>query len=234
MEDNSFNLRRFCDVVIHHPRTNFFVSLLIIVSVVSYSLTTLPNLDPKTTKFLHWLEVGIIVLFTIEYIFRVIAAASKTRFVLSFNGLVDLLVILPFYLSMAANLQALRLLRLIRLIKLMKLVRYSNAVNNLVSAIRATKDELAIFLLASLIVIYLAAFGIFHFENPVQPDVYRSIFDCLWWAVITLTTVGYGDLYPITVGGRVFTFLILMVGVGLVAVPTGLISSSLTSIKEKK
>ncbi|MDX1472241.1 MAG: potassium channel family protein, partial [Flavobacteriaceae bacterium] len=77
--------------------------------------------------------------------------------------------------------------------------------------------------------IYFAAVGIYYFEHEVQPDKFSSIFDSLWWAIITLTTVGYGDVYPITIGGKVFTFFILMIGLGIVAVPTGIISSALTN-----
>lgn len=73
--------------------------------------------------------------------------------------------------------------------------------------------------------------GIYHFENHAQPEVFRSIFDCLWWAVSTLTTVGYGDIYPITTGGRAFTFVILLVGLGMVAVPTGIVASELSEIR---
>ncbi len=82
--------------------------------------------------------------------------------------------------------------------------------------------------------LYLSAVGIYHFEHAAQPEVFSSIFDCLWWAVATLTTVGYGDIYPITVGGRLFTFIILILGLGLVAVPTGIVASSLSSIKRKE
>ena len=89
------------------------------------------------------------------------------------------------------------------------------------------------FLGASSIMIMLSAVGIYHFEHQAQPEVYRSLFDALWWAVITLTTVGYGDTYPITIAGRLFTFVILMIGLGLIAVPTGIITSSLSTIKQK-
>jgi voltage-gated potassium channel len=79
--------------------------------------------------------------------------------------------------------------------------------------------------------LYLAAVGIYHFEHRAQPEVFRSMFDSLWWAVATLTTVGYGDIYPITIGGRLFTFLVLMLGLGLVAVPIGIVASSLSVVR---
>ena len=82
--------------------------------------------------------------------------------------------------------------------------------------------------------IYFSAVGIYYFENEAQPEYFTSIFDSLWWAIITLTTVGYGDVYPITAGGKVFTFFILMIGLGIVAIPTGIISSALTRSVDKK
>jgi voltage-gated potassium channel len=94
------------------------------------------------------------------------------------------------------------------------------------------KEELAIFTFASVLMIYLAAVGIYHFEHAAQPEVFKSIFDCLWWAVATLTTVGYGDVFPITLGGRLFTFFVLMIGLGLVAVPTGIVASSLAIVRK--
>jgi len=83
---------------------------------------------------------------------------------------------------------------------------------------------------ATAFVLYVSAVGIYYFEHEVQPDQFASVFDCLWWAVATLTTVGYGDVYPITVGGKIFTFAMLLIGLGIVAVPTGLIASSLTKV----
>ena len=82
--------------------------------------------------------------------------------------------------------------------------------------------------------IYFAAVGIYYFENEAQPEHFSSIFESLWWSIITLTTVGYGDVYPITVGGRIFTFFILLIGLGIVAIPTGIISSSLTKAVDTK
>ena len=90
------------------------------------------------------------------------------------------------------------------------------------------KEEMIIFLTATIFLIYFASVGIYYFESSVQPDKFSSVFDCMWWAVATLTTVGYGDVFPITAGGKIFTFIILILGLGIIAVPTGLISSALT------
>ena|SRR5690554_1895309 len=134
---------------------------------------------------------------------------------------------------MLMGLESLRLLRLFRLLRIFKMVRYNRAVNRVWRAIYSAREELLVFFGASLIMIVLSAVGIYHFEHKAQPDVYRSLFDALWWAVVTLTTVGYGDTYPITMAGRMFTFLMLMIGLGLIAVPTGIVTSSLSTIKQK-
>ena len=96
------------------------------------------------------------------------------------------------------------------------------------------KEELVIFTLASFVLLYLSAVGIYHFEHAAQPDVFRSIFDSLWWSVATLTTVGYGDIYPITLGGKMFTFCVLMIGLGLIAVPTGIVASALSAVRHER
>ena len=90
------------------------------------------------------------------------------------------------------------------------------------------------FLFATLIVFYLSSVGIYYFENEAQPEAFASVFHSLWWSVATLTTVGYGDVYPITVGGKIFTFIILMVGLGIVGIPAGLIASSLSAVRREE
>ena len=96
------------------------------------------------------------------------------------------------------------------------------------TAFISVKNELIVFLFATAFVLYISSVGIYYFENNAQPDVFKSVFHCLWWAVVTLTTVGYGDVYPITIGGKIFTFFILIIGLGIIAVPTGLLASALT------
>jgi voltage-gated potassium channel len=114
----------------------------------------------------------------------------------------------------------------------LKLARYSEAVKRFHRAFIIVKEELALFLFIALIVLYLAGVGIYYFENPAQPEAFSSIFHSLWWAVATLTTVGYGDIYPITVGGKLFTFFVLVIGLGVVSVPAGLVASALSKARE--
>lgn len=104
---------------------------------------------------------------------------------------------------------------------------------NFQMALKMAGAELIVFLAAIISMFFLSSLGIYAFENPVQPEVFTSVFSSLWWAVITLTTVGYGDMVPITVGGKILSSVILLLGVGLVAVPTGIITSALTKAKEE-
>ncbi|TYB79321.1 ion transporter [Bizionia myxarmorum] len=212
----------------------FAIQLLILISIVTFTLETEPDLEPTTRKILRVIETFSVIIFTFEYIFRIYVADSKRKFVFSFFGIIDLFAIVPFYLSFGIDLRSLRALRLLRLFRVLKLVRYNKALNDFIFAIKSAKEQIILFLFITLILIYFSAVGIYYFEGQAQPEHFRSIFDSLWWAIITLTTVGYGDVYPITVGGKVFTFIILLIGLGIVAIPTGIISSALTKSVDSK
>ncbi|MFL0354042.1 ion transporter [Xanthomarina sp. GH4-25] len=205
-----------------------FIQVLILISIVTFTIETLPNLKPRTRSILYVIEVFSVIVFTLEYLMRIYVSDKKLKFIFSFFGIIDLLAILPFYLSFGVDLRSLRALRFLRLFRILKLVRYNRAMNHFTTAIKSAKEEILLFLFITLILIYFAAVGIYYFENEAQPEHFSSIFDSLWWAIVTLTTVGYGDVYPITVGGKVFTFFILLIGLGIVAIPTGIISSALT------
>lgn len=212
----------------------FFIQALILISIVTFSIETIPDLEPRTVAIIQAIELFCVVVFSIEYILRIFVADSKPKFIFSFFGIIDLLAILPFYLSFGIDLRSLRALRFLRLFRILKLVRYNRAMNHFTRAIKSAKEEIFLFVFITLILIYFAAVGIYYFEHEAQPEHFSSIFESLWWAIITLTTVGYGDVYPITVGGKVFTFFILLIGLGIVAIPTGIISSALTKSIDKK
>ena len=215
-------------------RFAYFIQFLIIFSVITFSIETLPDLKPQTRVVLNAIEAFCVAVFTFEYIARIYVADSKPKFIFSFFGIVDFLAILPFYLSFGIDLRSLRLLRMFRLFRLFKLVRYNKAMRHFANAMKMAKEQIILFLIITIMLIYFAAVGIYYFENEAQPEHFSSIFSSLWWSIVTLTTVGYGDVYPITVGGRIFTFFILMIGLGIVAIPTGIISSSLTKAVEPR
>lgn len=211
---------------------DLFIQILIITSIISFSIETLPDLSLSAIKFLYTIELICIVIFTIEYLLRIIVSDKKLKFFFSFHGIVDLIAILPFYVLSGVDLRSIRILRLFKLLRIFKLLRYNKALESLLNAFKTIKEELLVFIIATLFLIYIASVGIYYFEHAAQPHVFQSVFHSMWWAVATLTTVGYGDVYPITVGGKIFTFTILVLGLGIIAIPSGLIASAL--IKNKK
>ncbi len=204
------------------------VQALIVVSLVSFSIETLPNLSEATRFWLYVVEVVTVGLFTIEYGLRLLVADRPLRYMTSFYGVVDLAAIVPFYLSTGIDLRSIRLLRMLRLVRILKFARYSRALDRLLHAFYENREELVIYLAATAGLLFLSSVGIYYFENTAQPEAFASVFHAMWWAIVTLTTVGYGDAAPVTAGGRVFTGLILVLGIGIIAVPTGLMAASLS------
>lgn len=217
-----------------------FIQSLVIFSLVAYAIETLPDLGEGWRQILRYMEIVIVVVFTAEYVLRIMVADDRKGFIFSFYGLVDLIAILPFYLAFAMpvlaalglDLRFIRVIRLLRLFRAFKILRYSKALQLYARAFSLAKEELVLFLLVALMLIYSAAAGIHLFEYQEQPKVFSSVFHSLWWAVVTLTTVGYGDIYPVTLGGRVFTFFLLLIGLGTIAVPSGIIASALGKARE--
>jgi len=209
------------------------VQFLILLSLVSFSIDTLPSLSARTHAVLRVLEVVTVAIFTLEYALRLLVAENKLKFVFSFYGLVDLLAILPFYVA-SVDLRAVRVFRLLRLVRILKLFKYNQAVKRFNRALSLAKEELTLFGFVAGIMLYLSAVGIYYFEHTAQPEQFKSVFHSLWWAITTLTTVGYGDTYPITAGGKIFTSFVLMVGLGIIAVPTGLLASALSQAREEE
>ena len=207
---------------------NFFIQFLIVLSIINFSILTLPNLSIMSLEIINGLEVFCVAVFTIEYLLRLYASEFRVKFFFSFFGLIDLIAILPFYLTLGMDLKSLRAIRLFRILRLFKFLRYGNTMDKIKKSFNSIKRELFLFSLATLMLLYFSSIGIYYFENEAQPETFASIFDAMWWSVATLTTVGYGDVYPITSGGKVFASIIVFIGLGLVAIPTGLIASSLT------
>lgn len=208
------------------------VQVLIVLSLVSFSIETLPNISATARRFLRYTEIMIVGCFTLEYLLRLMVADRKLNFIASFFGIVDFVAILPFYLSLGIDLRSLRSIRLLRLFRVFKLVRYSRAMQRIHRALLIAREELVLYVFMTVILLYLASVGIYYFESDAQPETFGSVFHCLWWAVATMTTVGYGDVYPITVGGKIFTFFVLMLGLGVVAVPAGLVASALSEARK--
>lgn len=223
VEDNTTKKGKYFD---------YFIQFLILASLIAFTVETLPDNSKKTIDFLNTFEIICVTIFTLEYILRIYVAKKPLKYIFSFYGLIDFLAIFPFYLRTAYDLRALRAFRIFRIFRTLKLVRYNKAMKRFHIAAGIIKEELVLFLIITAIFIFLASAGIYYFENEAQPELFSSVIHSGWWAVVTLTTVGYGDVYPITVGGKIFTFFILLIGVGIVTIPAGLVASALSKARE--
>ncbi len=224
-------MKKYFETILIHKVTQILLQILVIISIVGFSLETLPNLSSSTKGLLRYIELIIIIFFTFEYILRIYISKRKIKFIFSFFWIIDFLAIVPFYLSTGLDLRSLRILRIFRLFTVFKLLRYSKAIKNFKEIIISIREELIIFSILTFILIFFSAIWIYYFENEAQPENFSSIFDSLWWAVVTLTTVWYWDLYPITAWWRFFAFVIVIIWLGIVAIPTWLIAGA---ISEKK
>ena len=211
---------------------DYFIQILILLSLIAFTIETLPNNSIYTIDVLNAFELICVIIFTIEYLLRIFVSKKPFIYIFSFYGVIDLLAIFPFYLKGAYDLRALRAFRIFRIFRALKLIRYNKALNRFHIAARIVKEEMVLFFIVTAIFIFLASAGIYFFENKAQPELFSSVVHSGWWAISTLTTVGYGDVYPITVGGKIFTFFILLIGVGVVTVPAGLVASALSKARE--
>ncbi len=207
---------------------DIFIQLLIVLSLISFSIETLPDLSERTKDTLQVIEIITVAIFTMEYLLRIVVADKRIKFIFSFYGIIDLAAILPFYIVSGIDLRSIRMLRLFRAMRVFKIFRYNQTVQRFKNAFLSIRQEMTLFVIATIFLLFIASVGIYYFEKDAQPETFKSIFHSLWWAVTTLTTVGYGDMHPVTIGGKIFTSFILIIGIGVIAIPTGLFASALT------
>lgn len=227
-----------------HPNTfsrvvDIGLILLITLSVTAVVLESIDSFSTAYDDFLYWFEVFTISVFSVEYVLRVWSCVegktdksqsdfrARMRFVVSFHAIIDLLAILPFYLLAFGLFGGLdmRFLRAVRLLRVLKLTRYSAALHMLFVTFRENGRALGAAFIILVTIMLLAASGMYYFERQAQPEDFGSIPAAMWWAFATLTTVGYGDVTPITVGGKVFGAMITVVGIGMVALPTSILAT---------
>lgn len=223
VEDNTTKKGRYFD---------YSIQTLIVLSLISFSIETLPNLSSNLRIWLGYFEIFSVVVFSAEYLLRIWVSNKPLSYILSFYGIIDILAILPFYLVGFLDLRFLRAFRILRIFRALKIIRYNKAIRRFGIAFKLVKEEIVLFAACTLILIFITSASIYYFENEAQPETFKSIFHSAWWSIVTLTTVGYGDVYPITLGGRIFTFFVLMIGVGMVTVPAGLVASALSKARE--
>ncbi len=214
----------------------------ILLSVLSIILESFDVLMEKYALVFRVFEVFSVVLFTAEYLARIWTAEflfpeskhPRIHYIFSGMALVDLFAILPFYIPyVTVDLRFLRMLRLFRLLRLFKLGRYFAPLRIIAKVVRKSGPKLIATLIACSIVMIFSAILLYTAENSAQPEAFPNVIAALWWAVCTFTTVGYGDVYPITLVGKIFASLISLIGIGMVAIPTGIISAGFIDATEK-
>jgi voltage-gated potassium channel len=217
---------------------NAFIMVLIVVNVIAIILESVSAYQLAFGPWFWYLELVSVVLFTIEYMARLWASAEnpaygggwrgRGRYMVSPMALIDLVAILPFYLSMFVSID-MRMLRILRLLRVFKLSRHFAVLGVLGTVMRNESKTLISALFVMMILVVLSASGIYVVERHAQPDAFGSIPSAMWWATVTLTTVGYGDVVPMTVTGRLLGVVITVLGVGMAALPAGIIASGFTS-----
>jgi voltage-gated potassium channel len=216
---------------------DYSLAALIVLNVAATILQTVVEIDAAYGSELAVFEVFSVVVFSIEYLTRVWFAPrhpsgrftrpilGRLRFAFTPMALVDLVAILPFYLGFFLKLD-LRFLRALRLVRVFKLSRHSSAMDILLTVLRQEARSFGAALSILLVILILASSGMYLVEHDAQPEAFGSIPAAMWWAVATLTTVGYGDVTPVTVPGKLFGSMVTVVGVGMVALPAGILSSA--------
>lgn len=207
--------------------------ILIIASIIVVMLESVKSISNEYTKILDYAEWTITILFTLEYILRIISIKKPKEYIFSFYGIIDLLSTIPKYLYYffitggGSALVALRALRLLRVFRILKLARFVGASNNFTKALKASKVKIMVFL--SFIVIISIILGtVMYLVETNQDSGFTSIPTSVYWAIVTLTTVGYGDIAPVTPLGQFIAAIIMVMGYGVIAVPTGIVSSEMT------
>lgn len=211
--------------------------LLITLNVLSIVLESFASVALAYKEFFIVFETTSVIIFTLEYMLRLWTSdlkypnkykmVSLLTFAFSTMAIIDLLSILPFYIPLATpiDFRILRVLRLTRILRILKIGRYSESLALIGRVLKRSRSDLLVTLFITFLLLLLSSSLMYFVENPAQSDKFPNIVSSAWWTIITLTTVGYGDVYPITILGKILGGFIALLGIGLVALPTGIISS---------
>lgn len=226
--------------------TDAFILTLILANVTAVILETVDTLAAQYGTFFWYFEIFSVVVFTVEYVGRVWSSVEdgdyddpvtgRLRFAARPLVVIDLLAILPFYLLLLGptisffDLRILRVLRLVRLLRLIKLARYSESIRAFGVVLRRKKPDLVIALFANTLMLVFASSVMYYVENEAQPEAFGSIPETMWWGVATLTTVGYGDVTPITPVGKFFAAIVAVLGIGMFALPASILASGFVEV----
>jgi voltage-gated potassium channel len=224
---------------------DYFLVTLISLNIVAVILETVVDIYNLYNLCFRVFEKISVYIFTLEYLLRLWTCTSeekyshpvlgRLRYIFSFGALIDLFAFAPFYLPFTKiDLRVIRILRLFRFLRIFKLGRYLNATRLISNVFKSKKEELILCMVITLSLIIVASSFMYFAENQVQPDKYSSIPATMWWCVTTLTTVGYGDVFPITVIGKFLTAFIAILGIGMFALPAGILASGFSDEFQKR
>ena len=220
------------------PAGKLFDLLLLVLiglSVFFVMLESIVSIKIAYSKFFFWSEWVITLLFTVEYLLRILCVKQPKKYIFSFYGIIDLLSTLPSYLSLfivgSQAFLVLRTLRLLRIFRILKLVRYIKASSLLLKSLKNSRIKITVFLFAVMIICIILGTLMYLIEGAENPG-FKNIPSSIYWTIVTLTTVGYGDITPTTPLGQTISALIMILGYGIIAVPTGIVSAEYSSQKQ--
>lgn len=228
---------------------DWFIIMLIMSNIVVLMLESVAAYKVQYHFFFYWFDLFSVFFFTLEYVLRIWVSDlipryrrrsfPRLRYMGSFMSLIDLIAILPFFVvsSGLIDLRSIRVFRLLTIFRVFKITRYVRALRLIERVLYQKREELSVSIIFTFFLLVFASTLMYHIEHEAQPEAFSSIPATLWWGVATLTTVGYGDIYPITPLGKFFGALIALLGIGMVALPTGILASGfsehLTKYKSK-
>ena len=217
------------------PIGSCLLIVLILTSIIAYALET----EFRTSDVLKVISATVAMLFAFEYVVRIWSASchpgGRLKYIFSFYGLIDLIAFLPaLLLPVASGTIVFRALRLLRLAQILKIAAVRKSIVHFTEALNRARNNLIVSFTFSGALIFVGAVAMFYIEGKVQPETFGSIPRALWWSVATLTTVGYGDVYPITPLGKILASIIALIGIAAVAMPAGILAAAFTGVTMDK
>jgi len=218
--------------------------ILIFANIIALMLEWVPQLNNRYADVFRHFEIFSILVFTVEYLLRVWSSVEnplyhkpvigRLRYMSSGMAIIDLFAVLPFYLAfLPIDLRFIRIIRFFRVFRLLKIARYLKALNLIQAVLRERREQIYLSVMFIFFLLVIVSTLMYYVENEAQPQVFSSIPASMWWGIETLTTVGYGDMLPVTLYGRILGGMISVLGIGLFALPAGILSSGLTEHLQK-
>tara|TARA_B110000196_G_scaffold190798_1_gene163491 strand:- start:607 stop:1434 length:828 start_codon:yes stop_codon:yes gene_type:complete len=210
----------------------------ILLSIIGVMLESVDEIDKKYHELIMAFEWGFTILFTIEYFFRIYAVNRSFKYIFSFMGIVDLLAIIPTYLIFIFPavhwMSVIRAIRLIRIFRIFKLSRYLRGAHTMQIALRSSRPKIIVFLLSVMLLVIILGTLMYIIENSARTNGFENIPNSIYWSIITLTTVGYGNIVPMTILGKIVASFIMILGYGIIAVPTGIVTAEFSRKRKEK